>query len=188
MEKKDKSLTVNLILIIIWCWNDKFITQNWNICYNLQSMFQNLTVNLKALCKSCAKNRVWFIWVYLYGSRCVQQLPKCKRPIRLVCTPFCCKLHSSSNPTNNNLTHKIREREKIGHHIQNLSRIQFIIPRMFAWTFFLTMADTILTKNINLSSWITLNTYFYIAWLWLLFKPDIRCTIQIKSLQSTVQM
>jgi len=59
-------------------------------------MLANATVNVSALCNSSS--------VALHVSLCGQQNPEWKRAIRLVYPPFFSKLHSSSNPTNKNLT------------------------------------------------------------------------------------
>jgi hypothetical protein len=50
------------------------------------------------------EDRVLFVWVDLRVSLCGQQHPDCERAIRLVCPPFFCKLRSSSNATNKNIT------------------------------------------------------------------------------------
>ena len=68
-------------------------------------MFENPTVNLSALCNSCAKIACCSSPVELQDL-CADSSNQnaSQRAIRLVYPPFLCKLHSSSNPTNKNLT------------------------------------------------------------------------------------
>jgi len=48
------------------------------------------------------EDRVFFVWVDLHVSVCGQQHPNFGRGIPLVYPLFCCKLRSSSKPTNTN--------------------------------------------------------------------------------------
>jgi hypothetical protein len=53
VKETEKSLTVNLILILFL--KHKFAPQKWQIYYSSQSIFENPTVNLSALCNSRVK-------------------------------------------------------------------------------------------------------------------------------------
>ena len=70
------------------------------------------------------------------------------RAIRLVYPLFFCKVRSSSSPSNSQIK-------------TVLSRQPFRIRHMFIWPFFITMADTIPSQNMNVSSWITLYKLSY---------------------------
>jgi hypothetical protein len=66
-------------------------------------MFENPTLPQCPL-QLVREDRVLFAWVHVHVSLCRQQIPKCERAIRLVYPNLFCKLRSSFNPTNKNLT------------------------------------------------------------------------------------
>jgi hypothetical protein len=98
---KEREITFcYFMLSLIWCLNDQFVTQKWQICCSSQLMFKNPTVNLNALCNSCVMMGCCsseLISAPIYAG---SNIPKCEPAIRLLCPPFFCKLHSSTKPTN----------------------------------------------------------------------------------------
>ena len=123
--------------------NDSFVTA-------VNKCSENPTVHLNALCNSSAKIACCCLsWAErsLWG----QLHPKCERAIRLVYPPFFCKLRPSPSKRNKTVT-------ALGLEIQTaLCRWPFRIKTQVHNTFFfLTMTDTITSKNTDLSSWITL--------------------------------
>jgi len=113
--------------------------------------FENPIVNLTVLCQLCAKIVCFFfVWVDVYIYLCGEENVTYKRAIHLVRPHFFRKLRHSSKPTNKNLT-------QIGLEIQTaISQQPFTIRQMIIWNFFLTMAETITSKNNDLFFWITL--------------------------------
>jgi len=95
------------------------------------------------------EDRVLFIWVDLHVSLCWQQHPYCERAIRLVYPPLFCTLRSSSNPTNKNLTELVWRLKELD--LGNHSKIGTYLYKLC----FLAMTDTITSKIIYLSFWIT---------------------------------
>jgi hypothetical protein len=61
-KKEDKLFTVKFILIKVLSFNDKSVTQQWNICYSSQYMVESAAVNLNSLvCKSSRVVRLcWY--------------------------------------------------------------------------------------------------------------------------------
>ena len=73
--KREKLLTVNLILILILCLIDKSDTQKWQICHSLKYIFANPTVSFNALRSSCAKMTFCsseLIFTFLYAGNSIQ--------------------------------------------------------------------------------------------------------------------
>ena len=104
VKKKGKLLTVNIILILVEFLNDRFVTPKWKICYSSQQMSGKFLRQPQSIFQSVREYRALFVWVCLRVTVCGQQQPKCGRAIRLVHSPSICKPHSSSKPTDKNLT------------------------------------------------------------------------------------
>jgi len=94
------------------------------------------------------EDRVLFVWVGLHVSLCWQQHPYCERAICLVYPPFFCKLHSTSNPTNKNLTELVWRLKQL--YLGNHPKIDTCLYKLC----FLGMTDIITSKNVDLSFWI----------------------------------
>ena len=97
---KEKLLTVNCILVVIWCLNDIFTQMIYLLhftIYILKSHHQP-QCTLQFMCEDC----VLFVWVDLHVYLCGQQHPKCEQAIRIVYLTFCHKLCWSSSYTDKN--------------------------------------------------------------------------------------
>ena len=108
-----------------WQTGNTDMTNLLQLTISLQKSHQNQHT-LQPTCKG----RTFFIWADIHISSCGQQHPKCEPAIRLMYPPLFCKLHSSSNPTNKNLT-------RFGLEIQtSLSRWSIRIWNLFLWIYF----------------------------------------------------
>jgi hypothetical protein len=94
-----KKITVNFYL------NFNFVFK-WQICYTQMTNVLHFIINVRKSHRQIqctllivCEVRVLFTFLFLCG----QEHPKC-----LVYAPSFCKLHSSTNPTNKNLTHQKR--------------------------------------------------------------------------------
>jgi hypothetical protein len=128
-----------------------------NLLHRNDSFF---TVGSKNLNISSCVLRSHVVWVVLQVYLCGHQHPECERAIRLICSPFFCKLRSSSDPTNKHLTCQRQGRDEqrapdsnicISVTIQNQTRVRM--------KFLLLMTDTITSKKYWLSSWMALHMY-----------------------------
>ena len=105
-------------------------------------MMENPTVHLTALRNSCAKiaccsSQLVFTFLMLAAAS------KMRTAVRLVYSPFFCKLRASSNPTNKNLT-QLGLRLKIQ---TALSLQPFRVIHTFIRTFFLTLTDLVTSHH-----------------------------------------
>jgi len=105
---------------------NSYLTLKRQFFCSSQRMLVILTVNLSALCNSCAK----IMEVDLHVSSCGRQDPKCNRAIRLVYSPLFCKLSPSSDPKNKNLTKLCLEFQRAQ------SRLPFRIRHTYVLSFF----------------------------------------------------
>ena len=78
----------------------------WPVCYTERTGWLQFAIYVRKShhqpqCTSqiVCENRVFYVWVEVHFSLCRQQDPKRERTIRLMHSPFFCKLRSSSNPT-----------------------------------------------------------------------------------------
>jgi hypothetical protein len=122
--------------------NVKFITNKRQILSQFKINVRKSQRQPQCTSQFVFKGRVLLVWVDIRTSLCTQQHPKCELVIRLVFRPFYCNLRASSNPTNRDSNSSILVT------IHNFIHVH--------WTFFLTITDTVTSKNIHPSSWITL--------------------------------
>ena len=90
-DTRERLFTVNFILILIHCLNDKFVTKK---TYMLQFQTHVRESHSQPECtlQLVCENRMLFIWVHLRVSLCGQQDPTGQQAIHLVYSSFFCKL------------------------------------------------------------------------------------------------
>ena len=97
-------------------------------------------------CNSTCKDCLLFVLVDLHVSSCGQQHSKCERSNCLTYPSLYCKLRTSSNLTNKNLT------VRSGDSNISISELNACSCELF----FLTITNAITSQNIDLSSWVSL--------------------------------
>jgi hypothetical protein len=149
----------NLLLILFFNFSLMF---EWRICYT--EMFEKTLRPPQRTLQLLCEDRVLLDWVDLPVTLCGQQHPKCGLAFRLVYPHFFCQFHSSSNPTNRNLT-------ELGLEIQpTVSRQPFRIRHVFIRIFFFFQWPIL-----SVSSWITLYnicTFVNYHFLWFLIRAS----------------